>query len=200
MYTKVQMRVASLLRYINIPKQHHSAVGWDEPTQRQASLCYTVLIQGCAGSGLYNHLSISTDFAGRFELIALAIWLFVDGMPTESPQPRWVKYLGTTLLHDCDSAFREKGIGDTKVPSLVRDAYGALMGRINAYRHGAIESDMALADAIGRNCLGQKYGSLEPDAKSYLVRFAGHLRVAVHRDKEKSQPLIWAKEIAHLMR
>jgi cytochrome b pre-mRNA-processing protein 3 len=57
------------------------------------------------------------------------------------------------LFRHIDSGLREAGVGDTTVPKKMRRLAGDFYGRLAAYA-GALGDPSALADAIGRNILG----------------------------------------------
>ena len=143
--------------YANVP-------GLRPRATRKAPTVYATLLSGVRESRLYDRLGIAADFNGRFELLVLSIWLFLEHYADPALQLQWQKRLSEVLLADCEAAFREVGAGEAKLPKLARQFYESLRGRLRAYQQGAASGSDALAEALARN-LG---GSIE-DAQTLAL-------------------------------
>ena len=118
---------------------------------RKAPAVYATLLNGVRESRLFDRLGIAADFNGRFELLVLSIWLFLEHYADPALQLQWQKRLSEVLLADCEAAFREVGAGEAKLPKLARQFYESLRGRLRAYQQGAASGSDALAEALARN-------------------------------------------------
>lgn len=131
---------------------------------RKAPAVYATLLSGVRESRLYDRLGIAADFNGRFELLLLGIWLFLEHYADPALQLQWQKRLSEVLLADCEAAFREVGAGEAKLPKLARQFYESLRGRLRAYQQGAASGSDALAEALARNL-----GSSVEDAQALAL-------------------------------
>lgn len=90
---------------------------------------------------------------GRFELLTLHAALALVRLKA-SPEAQPLAQAFTDLLfRHLDSGLREAGVGDTTVPKKMRRLAGDFYGRLEAYA-ASLRDRNALADAIGRNVLG----------------------------------------------
>lgn len=94
---------------------------------------------------------------GRFDMLALHMFLVIDRLRREAPETdRLVRLLQEVFFERLDSALREMGVGDLSVGRKIRALAEDFYGRYSAYERGVADEVAAgaLEDAIARNALG----------------------------------------------
>lgn len=99
---------------------------------------------------------VADDIDGRFDMVVLALALYVIRLEREVADPR-ARAMSTTLVErfiaDMDGSFREIGIGDMVIGKHMGRSLQALGGRLGSYR-SALASDapaVLLGEALHRN-------------------------------------------------
>ncbi len=96
---------------------------------------------------------------GRFDMLALHMFLVIDRLRREAPETdRLVRLLQEVFFERLDAALREMGVGDLSVGRKIRALAEAFYGRYSAYER-SVAGDIAdgagaLEEAIARNVLG----------------------------------------------
>lgn len=109
---------------------------------------YIALVAQARQSFFYSRLGVPDTLDGRFDLLALHLFLILHRLKREnSPEiARLRRELMEACLRDMDRNLREMGVGDTGVGRRVKTMNDGLFGRIHAY-------DAALAPAAAAGML-----------------------------------------------
>jgi cytochrome b pre-mRNA-processing protein 3 len=132
------------------------------------------LVEQARRPPFYATLGVPDTVDGRFEMIALHMFLVLHRLKNESVADGFSQALFDTMFADMDRSLREMGVSDLSVGRHVKAMAQGLYGRMAAYEAGLAGSDdAALADALRRNV----YGTLvtPPDAGP----LAGYIRANV---------------------
>lgn len=123
-------------------------------TRSQAETIHEALAEQARAPEFYADAGAPDTPEGRFDMLALHMFLAIDRLRREAPQTdRLVRLLQEVFFERLDSALREMGVGDLSVGRKIRGLAEALYGRISAYdRSFEIEAG-ALEAAIARNVL-----------------------------------------------
>ncbi|HUC61320.1 MAG TPA: ubiquinol-cytochrome C chaperone family protein [Alphaproteobacteria bacterium] len=120
----------------------------------------------------YRDLGVPDTLDGRFDMIALHVFLLLRRLRTEGvPAKRFAQALFDTMFDDMDDSLREIGVGDLSVGKRVKAMAKALYGRIAAYEAGLGADDESLAAALRRNL----YRNAAP-SPDQLASLAAYLR------------------------
>ena len=98
----------------------------------------------------FRELGVADTPEGRFEMVALMLFLAVDRLQAEGTegQPHAQRMIETFVV-DMDDCMRELGVGDLTVPKKVRKAAAAFYERGAAYRAALSQPDPgALSGAL----------------------------------------------------
>lgn len=121
----------------------------------------------------YTRAGVPDTLDGRFDMIALHVFLILHRLKQEKRNRRLSQALFDLMFADMDQSLREMGVGDLGVGRRVKTMAKAMYGRISAYE-AALEqpSDTALRDALVRNVFrGETADSAGPDwLAAYLRR------------------------------
>lgn len=155
---------------------------WDRgnrwaPSARQL---YDAAVQQARRPVFYTDLGVPDSLDGRFELIALHVYLVLRRLKDGQAEARGLaQALFDAMFADMDNSLREMGAGDVGVGPRVKRMAQGFYGRIAAYDAGLAGSDGELAQALRRNL----YGTVaEPEAAAvtamtaYVRRAAASLR------------------------
>lgn len=117
--------------------------------RREAQELYIALVEQSRNPFLYTDCAVPDTIDGRFDLIVLHVYLFLN-LPHE-PQDRVMRrLLLESLFEDMDRSLREMGVGDTGIARRVKSMSKAAFGRLTAYTDAA-DTDEALREALIRN-------------------------------------------------
>ena len=108
---------------------------------------------------------------GRFELIALHLFLVLHRLRDDAAAGRFGQALFDRMFADMDRALREMGTGDLSVGRQVKRMAQGFYGRAAAYQAG-LAGERPLEEALARNLFGTV---AEPDPAA-LAWFAAYLR------------------------
>ena len=131
---------------------------------------------------------------GRFELIALHVILTISRLNAEGEAGRAAgQALFDHFFKDMDYAMREMGIGDTTIGKKIRAMAEVFYGRFKSYAEASDSADRsALADAIGRNLLGDASHEQAGRFADYFQSSAELLAAQSLLDSESSDELRFA--------
>ncbi len=125
----------------------------------QAETLYAVLAEQARAPEFYEKAGAPDTPEGRFDLLALHMFLALDRLRVEAPPPdRLIRLLQEIFFQRLDSALREMGVGDLSVGRKIRGMAEAFYGRVAAYERALAADDSALDMAIARNILGTADG------------------------------------------
>jgi len=146
--------------------------------QRAAEALYDQAVMQSRRPEFYLDLGVPDTLDGRFDMIALHVFLVLNRLRNEGPAARnLAQRVFDAMFADMDRNLREMGVGDLGVGRRVKTMAKALYGRIDAYETGLTSDDTALCAALARNLFGTAAASPEQlDAFcSYLRRQANSL-------------------------
>ena len=139
---------------------------------------YQRVVEQARRPEFYRRRGVPDTLDGRFELIALHVFLVLHRLKRDHPgSADLAQALFDTLFMDLDQSLRELGAGDLGVGRRVKLMAQGLYGRIAAYETGLRGPDDELEAALTRNL----YGTVQPDLGSvramaeYLRREASAL-------------------------
>jgi|SRR5580658_971879 cytochrome b pre-mRNA-processing protein 3 len=141
------------------------------PEKPAAHGVYLALVEQARAPVFYARLGVPDTLDGRFEMIALHMFLVLHRLRAEPAAQRFGQALYDVMFADMDRALREMGTGDLSVGTQVKRMAKALAGRIGAYQAG-LAGDADLAQALRRNL----YGTIVEPAPEHLAAMAAYLR------------------------
>ena len=142
---------------------------------RAAHTLYGSVVAQARDRHFFSVLGVPDTLDGRFETLALHIYLLLHRLKLES----WEGAGGLsravleTFVADMDRTLREMGAADLGVGRRVKEMTQALYGRIRAYEDGLDQSgDGALEAALRRNL----YGTRDMPSLASLATVAQYVR------------------------
>jgi cytochrome b pre-mRNA-processing protein 3 len=142
---------------------------------QSAELAYQRVVEQALQPVFFTDYRVPDTLDGRFELICLHAYLYLNRLRTERPQAnRLCQSFFDRMFADFDRSLREMGTGDLSVGRHVKRMARAFYGRILAYEEGLAGGDGPLAAAISRNIFGTV-----PNPTPTAGAMANYLRAAV---------------------
>jgi cytochrome b pre-mRNA-processing protein 3 len=139
-----------------------------------AELAYRRVVEQARQPVFYAAYGVPDTLDGRFELICLHAFLYLQRLKSERPQANALaQAFFDTMFGDLDRALREMGTGDLSVGKQVKRMAQGFYGRIRAYEDGIAADDLALGAALARNLFGTVRS---PPA--HLDALAAYVRIA----------------------
>jgi len=133
--------------------------------EEAAERLYEALVKQARSGAFYSDCQVPDSVDGRFELIALHVFLLLHRLKASYPETsRLAQTLHDRFFADMDRSLREMGAGDLGVGKRVKRMAEAFYGRIPAYEGALVDDDLA-EDALRRNL----YGTL-PDATPVALK------------------------------
>jgi cytochrome b pre-mRNA-processing protein 3 len=113
---------------------------------------YCAAVEQARRPEFYERHGVSDTVAGRFEMIALHVFLLLHRLKGETDDAaRLAQALFDVMFADMDQTLREMGTGDLVVGRRIRSLAEGFYGRIAAYDLGLRRGDDELAEALQRN-------------------------------------------------
>lgn len=119
------------------------------PFEDASHALYTTIIGQSRRPEFYLNLAVSDTVDGRFDLVALHVFLVLRRLGSDGPKDL-SQALFDLMFADMDQNLREMGVADTGVGVRVKKMVSALYGRIDAYDK-ALGDAQAMAAALARN-------------------------------------------------
>lgn len=121
--------------------------------RRAAATLYVALVDHARLPGYYSGLGVPDTPLGRFDMIALLVFLALRRLQADGLRHRaFCQALFDYMFTDMDRNLREMGVGDLSVGKKVKDLAQAFYGRSDAYERGLRAADDAeLMAALRRN-------------------------------------------------
>ncbi|MGH6933415.1 MAG: ubiquinol-cytochrome C chaperone family protein [Dongiaceae bacterium] len=133
-----------------------------DPAVERAQRLYRGIVEQARRREFYAMLGVPDSLDGRFEMVALHVFLILHRLKQAGPQGD-AALLGQALCDamfaDMDASLREMGAGDLGVAGRVKQMASGFMGRLAAYSDGLAAGPAALIQALRRNV----YGTTEVD-------------------------------------
>jgi cytochrome b pre-mRNA-processing protein 3 len=123
------------------------------PGDRTSRAVYDRIVAQARAPAFYASLGVPDTPEGRFEMLALHLFLVLHRLKRERNDPAMAglaQRLADHLVADMDANLREMGAGDLGVGRRVKRMAGALYGRIAAYEAGFDAGEAALAHTLRR--------------------------------------------------
>jgi cytochrome b pre-mRNA-processing protein 3 len=125
----------------------------------------------------YRRLGVADSLDGRFDLLALHVFLLLNRLGRDGRSTRAVgQALFDLMFTDMDGSLRELGASDISMSRRIKAMVRAFYGRIEAYENG-LGAPATLAEALSRNL----YRGAPPDKTQldamvrYVTREAARL-------------------------
>ena len=115
------------------------------PSRRKAEVFYGKVVAAARQPGFYGDGRAPDTPEGRFELVALHLFLVAERVKTTAPDGQDVaRALIEAFVVDMDDCMREMGVGDLTVPKRVKRAAAGFYERSGAYRDALAASHAAV--------------------------------------------------------
>ncbi len=124
-----------------------------------ARAIYRTIIDQSRQPDFYVHCGVPDTPNGRFELLALHLFLVMHRLKDEEEGKALARALSEQAVQDFDQNLREMGVGDLSVGREVKSLAEGLYGRMGAYTDGLVDGGDALAQALRRNV----FANVEPN-------------------------------------
>lgn len=135
---------------------------------------YAAVVEQARRPEFYAALGVPDSVDGRFEMIALHMFLVLNRLKGEPGQAAFAQALFDTMFADMDRSLREMGVSDISVGRHVKNMAKGFYGRVGAYESGLADAGpAALNDALRRNVYGTLAEAPDPSP------LAGYLRASV---------------------
>lgn len=154
-----------------------------DPNATAARQLYETAVQQARAPGFYRLHGVPDTLDGRFELIALHVFLILHRLKDrQAASESLAQSVFDTMFADMDQSLREMGAGDIGVGPRVKKMAQAFYGRIAAYDAGLTGETGELEAAIRRNL----YGTVQAPDSAAVAAMADYLRrqVAVLGEQE----------------
>lgn len=111
-------------------------------TGRRAKELYGSVVAAARQPGFYGAIGVPDTPEGRFELVALHLYLALEGLRGTVPDGASLSQrMIEIFVEDMDDCMREMGIGDLAVPKKVKRAAAAFYERATTYQRGLATGD-----------------------------------------------------------
>lgn len=139
---------------------------------------YAAAVEQARTPDLYARLGAPDTVEGRFEMVALHVWLVMRRLKEGGPGARKTSQaMFDAMFRNLDDSLRELGVGDLSVGKKIRKLAENFYGRIGAYE-AALEKGGEgddLARAIGRNVFENEDAPEAAAFADYICRAAASI-------------------------
>jgi cytochrome b pre-mRNA-processing protein 3 len=161
--------------------------GWltgPSKVQRTAEGLYDRVVTAARSPGLYSTFGVADDAEGRFEMLALHLFLALEALKTGPDEAGYREAVTQRVIErfvtDMDDCMREMAVGDMAVPKRVKRAAAGFYERAGAYRAGLEAVDhKALIEAVRQHVFAtstQTDGA--PQLADYIASAFGVLKAS----------------------
>lgn len=141
-----------------------------DPAAEAADALYAAAVEQARAAPFYADLGVPDSVEGRFEMIALHVYLILRRLKGDAPgAKKTAQRLFDAMFRNMDDSLRELGVGDLVIGKKIRKLAENFFGRVGAY-DAALEAgpeDGALAEALARNV----YESPAPETAAALSAY-----------------------------
>jgi cytochrome b pre-mRNA-processing protein 3 len=138
-----------------------------DPVRKTAEQLYAAVVTQARRPEFYARLGVPDSLDGRFELIALHMFIALRRLKVQGQAAAAGQALVDLFVQDMDASLRELGAGDLGVGRRVKAMVQALYGRIAAYEAGLAGPGEELEAALRRNLFGT---APEPGPQAAVLR------------------------------
>ncbi len=145
-----------------------------DPALEAGEALYAAAVEQARMPALYATFGTPDTVEGRFEQVALHVYLILRRLKKDDPGAKKVgQKLFDVMFQNLDDALRELGVGDMSIGRKIRTLAGNFYGRVAAYEDGlaSANGDDDLAKALGRNIF-------EDEDAETAGRLADYVRLA----------------------
>jgi cytochrome b pre-mRNA-processing protein 3 len=129
---------------------------------------YRAAVEQARRPEFYERHGVPDTVAGRFEMIALHVFLLLHRLKGETDDgARLAQALFDVMFAEMDQTLREMGTGDLLVGRRIRSLAEGFYGRIAAYDSGLRTRDDKLAEALQRNLYATVGGAARPQPAAH---------------------------------
>ncbi|PPC85319.1 MAG: ubiquinol-cytochrome C chaperone [Hyphomicrobium sp.] len=145
--------------------------------QRTAIDLYGRVVAAARQPIFYRDLGVRDTTEGRFEMVALHLFLALEGFKAKTTPDNETRHTAITqsaieaFVIDMDDCMREMGVGDLTVPKKVKRAAAGFYERAGAYRNALADiNDASLVDVL------KHYIDFAPTSESSPSTLAAYVR------------------------
>lgn len=153
----------------------------------RAEKFYGSVVAAARQPAFYRDLGVPDTPEGRFELVALHLFLLLEGMKAQGPGDTELSQRTIeAFVTDMDDCMREMGVGDMVVGKKVKRAAAAFYERATAYRQGLAGAGGELEDKL-RTYIFMQGGSAAggPETQHASALLARYVRQAAVLSSEE---------------
>jgi cytochrome b pre-mRNA-processing protein 3 len=144
-----------------------------------AERIYCAALAAARQPHFYVACGVPDTLQGRFEMVTLHLFPILHRLMNDpGDDPALAQRVAESFVDDTDSALRDVGVSDTRVPKRMKALYGSFAGRIAAYGRALGEGEDALAAAIARNVFPDGTQGDAPALTRYLAASVAALKDA----------------------
>lgn len=131
---------------------------------------YQALVTLTRDPRLYEHCGLADTFSGRFEALAIHMFLFLRRCRGDASLDAFAQDVVDRFILDVDASIRELGVGDQSVPKRMRKLTGVFYERVKVY-DAAFDAE-AKPNALRAAVVGRALAETVPeDAVGRLVSY-----------------------------
>ena len=139
----------------------------EKPETEVARKLYAGIVAQARQQVFYSRWQVADTVDGRFDMIAVHLFLLLKRLKDESEMKPMVQELVNLVVTDMDSSLREMGASDMSVGKKVQKMARALYGRLEAYQDAYDQADnQMLMAVINRNVFRSEAG---PDEMAMYI-------------------------------
>ncbi len=149
-----------------------------DPALEAGRALYAAAVEQARTPALYGRLGAPDTVEGRFEMVALHVWLVMRRLKGDESARKVSQCLFDAMFQNMDDSLRELGVGDLQVGKKIRKLAENFYGRIGAYE-AAMKDDApgdALGEALSRNIFEKQTTETAPLFADYVRRADAHLQ------------------------
>jgi len=144
-------------------------------------ILYENIVTQARSRAFYSELDVTDDLDGRFDMIAIHLFLSMDRLRQDPTLKKLSQKLANLVIADMDRSLREMGVGDMRVGKRVQDMGKALYGRLEMYDVALMDSEKSgimLEEALMRNLYRSESAPHENAKKvaEYVLKQKEHLK------------------------
>lgn len=141
-----------------------------DPSLEAGRALYSAAVEQARSPALYSVMGAPDTVEGRFEQVALHVYLVMRRLKGEESAKRVSQCLFDAMFQNMDDSLRELGVGDLQVGKKIRKLAENFYGRIGAYENAMKDdaADDALAEALGRNIFTDEQAAQAEDFAAYV--------------------------------